>query len=291
MVRNIGSETIRTCQDGRFHSRSTTCVRCRACPPRSGCRLCWREHLSTGSLTMLSPLQGLWNGGAKVPFLQKYKWAGEGDSVCVDPEFFKAIFANGSKAGMVMMEQDYLCSSTSQTSRDLSVGPEWFAAMDEAAARAQVDMQLCMMNPAHALASTLIHSASNGRGTGDHVVRNAARGLPLGWSGMLLWSVGMWPSRDNIWTNSSVNVTGLNMETDPEGQTAMAVLAGGPYVRRLQCLAAREFRVSKRHSRNTPPDPTRPYRCVRAGSGRCRGCYEPLTDHAILPRGWRDAAC
>lgn len=220
-----------------------------------------------------------------MPFLQKYKWAGEGDSVCVDPEFFKAIFANGSKAGMVMMEQDYLCSSTSQTSRDLSVGPEWFAAMDEAAARAQVDMQLCMMNPAHALASTLIHSASNGRGTGDHVVRNAARGLPLGWSGMLLWSVGMWPSRDNVWTNSSVNVTGLNVETDPEGQTAMAVLAGGPYVRQPCCLCLRgACREPFLVRGNTLADSNRRC-CMRAGAGRCRGCYEPIACDAVLPGG------
>ena len=182
----------------------------------------------------LSLYNGLWNGGQNVPFLQKYKWAGVKNAIPVDAEFFKAIFANGSKAGMVMMEQDYLCSSTVQTSADLTSGPAWFAAMDEALATAGesgggIDVQLCMMNPAHALASTLIHRASNGRGTGDHVVRNAARGLPLGWSGMLLWAVGMWPSRDNVWTNSSVNVPGLNNESDPEGQTAMAVLAGGPY--------------------------------------------------------------
>jgi len=151
-----------------------------------------------------------------------------GQTVPTDAAFFKAIFANGSRAGMVHMEQDYLCSSTAQTSRDLTVGPAWFTAMDAAAAEAAVDMQLCMMNPAHALASTLIHAASNGRGTGDHVVRNAARGLPLGWSGMLLWAVGVWPSRDNVWTNSSVTVPGLNPETAPELQTAMAVLAGGP---------------------------------------------------------------
>jgi hypothetical protein len=152
-----------------------------------------------------------------------------GQSVSVDPRFFDAIFANGTAAGMVMMEQDYLCSSTSQTARDLTVGRRWFRAMDSAAAKASVDVQLCMMNPAHALASTYMHTVSNGRGTGDHVVRNAARGLPLGWSAMLLWSVGLWPSRDNVWTNSTVVVPGLNPETTPALQTAMAVLAGGPY--------------------------------------------------------------
>jgi hypothetical protein len=40
-----------------------------------------------------------------------------------------------------------------------------------------VGSQLCMMNPAHALASTYMHTASNGRGTGDHVVRNAGRAV------------------------------------------------------------------------------------------------------------------
>eukprot|EP00662_Eupelagonemidae_sp_cell21_P049896 gene49896-22805_t len=76
------------------------------------------------------------------------------------------------------------------------------------------------MNPAHALASTLMARASNGRGTGDHVVRNAARGLPLGQRGMLTFAMGLWPSRDNVWTNAS---------TEPAVQSAMAVLAGGPY--------------------------------------------------------------
>lgn len=30
-------------------------------------------------------------------------------------------------------------------------------------------------------------------------------------------------------TNSTVNIPGLNNESDPEGQTALAILAGGPY--------------------------------------------------------------
>lgn len=150
--------------------------------------------------------------------------------VATDAAFFKDILRNGSKAGMAMFEQDYICSTTATTAQDKDAGAKWFEALDAAAAAAQVDVQLCMMNPSHALASTLMHTASNGRGTGDHVVRNADRALPLGWSGMLLWSVGMWPSRDNVWTNSTVNITEtVNVETAPALQTALAVLAGGPY--------------------------------------------------------------
>lgn len=86
-----------------------------------------------------------------------------------------------------------------------------------------------MMNPGHALASTWMAHATNGRATGDHVVRNAARGLVLSTSSMLLWSVGMYPSRDNVWTNATQRVPGMNPETTPVLQTVMAMLAGGPY--------------------------------------------------------------
>lgn len=40
--------------------------------------------------------------------------------------------------------------------------------MDAAASGNNVTLQLCMMNPAHALASTLMHRATNGRATRDN---------------------------------------------------------------------------------------------------------------------------
>ena len=91
---------------------------------------------------------GEWNGGQHEPFLQKYEWDCGGTSpdacIAVDPKFFAAVLANGSKAGMVMMEQDYICSTTSQTARRLGTGRDWFAALDSAAVAAGVDVQLCM---------------------------------------------------------------------------------------------------------------------------------------------------
>lgn len=117
--------------------------------------------------------------------------------------------------------QDYICSSAGSTLHDIEMGRTWFEALDAAAATAGVDVQLCMMNPGHALASTYMHRATNGRATGDHVVRDAARGLVLGTSSMLLWSVGMFPSRDNVWTNTSELVPGMNPERTPVLQTVM----------------------------------------------------------------------
>lgn len=50
-------------------------------------------------------------------------------------------------------------------------------------------------------------------------MRNAARGLVLATSSMLLWSISLWPSRDNVWTNSSIVVPGMNPEQTPVLQT------------------------------------------------------------------------
>lgn len=97
-----------------------------------------------------------------------------------------------------------------------------------------VDLQLCMMQPSQALATTTMRSVTNARATQDHTNRAVSDGLPLGWSSLVLHSLGLWPSRDNVWTNSSVDASApgdkfLMKEQMPALQTAMAVLSGGPY--------------------------------------------------------------
>ena len=91
MARNTGSETIHTYLDGPFHSRSTTCVVAVVHLGLDAFQCCWWSHLLMTRQDGGGVPQGLWNGGAKVPYLQKYKWAGEGESVCIDPDFFKAV--------------------------------------------------------------------------------------------------------------------------------------------------------------------------------------------------------
>ena len=85
----------------------------------------------------------------------------------------------------------------------------------------------------HTLASTLLRRATNGRATRDnHPGQNrrtsTGTGLVLGISGMLHYAVGIWPSRDNVWSNSSVAGHG-GPEPMPETQALMALLAGGPF--------------------------------------------------------------
>ena len=88
-----------------------------------------------------------------------------GSAIPLDPAYYRAAFRNGSRARMRMFEQDFLCTyqwSTTLTTSDVTTGMRWLHAMDEAAASftdydgktANVTLQLCMMTPVHALAST-----------------------------------------------------------------------------------------------------------------------------------------
>lgn len=63
-------------------------------------------------------------------------------------------------------------------------------------------------------------------------ISGQANGLPLGWSSIALWGAGLWPSRDNVWTNKTVNLgpdaKWQMRERMPELQSLMAVLAVRP---------------------------------------------------------------
>lgn len=160
-----------------------------------------------------------------------------------DVRFYEDIFANGTRAGMKMFEQDFMCSintATNLTRSDIYTGVKWFAAMDGAARGANstgyggkgISLQFCMMNPAHVLASSLVYAATNGRATRDnHPGKSRVSpgdGKILGISSLLHYALGIWPSRDNVWTNASVASHG-GPEPMVKTQSLMAVLSGGPY--------------------------------------------------------------
>jgi hypothetical protein len=110
----------------------------------------------------------------------------------VDEQFYLDAFANGTAAGMIHFEQDFLCThdiSTNLTNSDLHtgrpgfmvpkitvhsvvystfwiwLGRDWLTAMDRAAQHHNITLQLCMMNPIHTLFSTKmmkVHAMSLG---------------------------------------------------------------------------------------------------------------------------------
>ena len=67
----------------------------------------------------LSLYNGLWNGAATVPRFANLTFVG---ALPQNASFFKQILQNGSKAGMVMFEQDYICSSYATTSSAVGIG-------------------------------------------------------------------------------------------------------------------------------------------------------------------------
>lgn len=109
-----------------------------------------RSYLCSSCFPPIPVSQGSAKGGSALP---------------LDASYYRAAFRNGSRARMKMFEQDFLCTyqwSTNLTTSDVATGMQWLRAMDEAASSfidhrgqpASTTIQLCMMTPLHALAST-----------------------------------------------------------------------------------------------------------------------------------------
>mmetsp|Transcript_28175 Transcript_28175/g.52614 ORF Transcript_28175/g.52614 Transcript_28175/m.52614 type:complete len:774 (-) Transcript_28175:206-2527(-) len=184
---------------------------------------------------MHSPLS-LYTGeyGANNPYRSRFEFVDHQATTVlpVDVGFYRELFRNGTKAGMKMFEQDYLSSingGTNLTSLDLDSGDRFFGAMNEAALEANITLQLCMMHPCHALATSAMQAVTNARASPDHVRVYEHREEMIGWNSLLLASLGVWSSRDNVWTNSSETRSNVNNETDVITNTILALLAGGPY--------------------------------------------------------------
>jgi hypothetical protein len=197
------------------------------------------ESIPAGMTDWLGAPTSLYNPGysAQNVYLLagKYKWVTAGDlALPVDPAFYADIFKNASGARMAQFEQDFLCSyswETDLTVRDVTTGAAWLRAMDDAAVAAGVSLQLCMMTPLHALASTQMRAATNGRGTSDNTHSVPADVLKMGHSGLLLRGLGMYVSRDNVYTSLAEPGCGFAGCTSADFvlQNVAALLGGGPY--------------------------------------------------------------
>jgi hypothetical protein len=159
-------------------------------------------------------------------------------AIPLDPNFYRDLFRNGTVIGMVMFEQDFLCSygigDSGLTNSDVYSGATWLQNMDTAAQEFGIKLQFCMPDAYHLLESTKIFSVTNARATGDNV-RNYRSILPMGQNGLLFYALGVYASRDNVWTtNADVEQVGCGnkdfcFETNSHLDNAVAVLSGGPY--------------------------------------------------------------
>ena len=173
-------------------------------------------------------------------WIDAYEWKVDhdfGTAIPLETAFYDDLFRNGTGIGMRMFEQDFLCylnTDTTVTNSDVGSGNKWFAAMDAAALANGVTMQFSMPNPRHVLASTSMQSLTNVRATSDNTRGSAASVRPMGPNGILFPALGVFASRDNVWTSpSTVNQTGCTdafcYEPGSHADNAIAVLSGGPY--------------------------------------------------------------
>ncbi|CAB9513155.1 expressed unknown protein [Seminavis robusta] len=176
-------------------------------------------------------------------WIDQYKWktvkTGHGDmSIPLDPKFYLDLFQNGTKIGMKLFEQDFLCSQgigrTNLTRTDVDSGRMWLSQMNDAALAYNVTLQLCMPDSYHLLQSTTLQSVTNARATYDNT-RNAPSILAMGPNSLLFHALGLFASRDNIWTSGpTVNQTGCGnsdfcYEPNAHLDNAVTVLSNGPY--------------------------------------------------------------
>eukprot|EP00039_Didymoeca_costata_P008485 m.112767 g.112767 ORF g.112767 m.112767 type:complete len:859 (-) comp14102_c0_seq2:80-2656(-) len=168
-----------------------------------------------------------------------YEWLideTKNNTIPLGQKFYDDIFANGSKAQMAMFEQDFLCTTntgTSLTKSDINHGKTWLVNMGKAADKANISLQFCMMNAVHTMASTWVPAVSNGRSTRDNTRRSRDLVLVLGLDALLHYAMGIFASRDNVFTMPYQPgcANGYNDCKEPNVllQNTVAMLGGGPY--------------------------------------------------------------
>eukprot|EP01006_Ploeotia_vitrea_P018851 TRINITY_DN50659_c0_g1_i1.p1 TRINITY_DN50659_c0_g1~~TRINITY_DN50659_c0_g1_i1.p1 ORF type:complete len:806 (+),score=86.19 TRINITY_DN50659_c0_g1_i1:53-2470(+) len=180
-------------------------------------------------------------------YMKKYRWGlapfirprYDRNAFPMEEQFYVDLFANGTKAGMTMFEQDFMCyfqDFTGFMTTKVGQGAEWLHYLDMAAQKSKISLQLCMLNPNHVLYATKMMQMTNGRGTADNTRHKwpnppiAARWNMM-YSDILFYATGVWPSRDNVFTARNEPGCGWYncTQLDPQLATTNAILCGGPY--------------------------------------------------------------
>ena len=106
----------------------------------------------------------------------------------------------------------------------------WFLGMAAAAEATRTPLQLCMALPSDAILSAKADWATNARASDDYAL---PVNLPqFGGGALLLWALGLRPSKDTFWTTSNSTkrayAAGANPGTDVELNALVAATSTGP---------------------------------------------------------------
>ena len=179
-----------------------------------GMALLRRDLASNGVLAMSSHL-GMWV--PSTPYARNSsafgEWfVGNSSAIPLSREFFAYILGRAAREwGLAVLEQDHMAESYEGASA-LTLGTidgfeRWLAAEGAGADDADVAIEYCMDQPNIIVNSATVARATHARASGDYVPPQASWQWDLGVTSALLWSVGLFPSKDVYYTNSSESYT------------------------------------------------------------------------------------
>jgi hypothetical protein len=173
-----------------------------------------RDLASNGVLGVSSHL-GMWV--PSTPYARNAsafgEWfVGNASAIPLSREFFAFIFGRAAREwGLAVVEQDHMAESYEGASA-LTLGTidgfeRWLAAEGAGADDAGVSIEYCMDQPNIIINSATVARATHARASGDYVPPQASWQWDLGVTSALLWSVGLYPSKDVYFTSSSESYT------------------------------------------------------------------------------------
>lgn len=160
-------------------------------------------------------------------------------AVPVDPAFWTDLLRAPSKDWkLAVYEQDWLFNEfyeyVSQFLEDVQLGKQWLQQMNDGAVANGVTIQYCMPFIRHLLQSVEMSAVTQARASDDYVVSpyQGVDNWRIGGQSLLIYSLGMLPSKDGFWSSSYQpgNPYGEERyEPYPRLQAAVTSLSGGPF--------------------------------------------------------------
>ena len=149
--------------------------------------------------------------------------------------FYDWFFEKGKAIGMISYEPDFM-NQNFNCVRDFvesaTAATQWQTGMADAAAEKGVALQWCMATPTDVLAALDMPAVTNFRVSTDFCYGES---WDIGVSSLLVWALGMKPSKDTLWTseNHRLAIPGCPWTPDHELPAAelhvvLAVMSGGP---------------------------------------------------------------
>ena len=145
---------------------------------------------------------------ADTPFAQQnggqYEWVVQANSsMPIDVRFWNDLFTNRSSWGLSMLFQDWLYTVSDgmdAINQQLGLGDRWLGAMANAAAQHDISVQYCMALARHLFQSLRYRAVTQIRTSNDGMPNDVWKQWQIGESGLLAWSLGVIPFKDNFWT-------------------------------------------------------------------------------------------